>query len=655
MEIIIADNAGFCFGVKRAMDMAEESVETIDENLFSYGPLIHNPQVVEKLRGEGLEPISNIDECPEKSNIIIRSHGISKEVEDDLTNRGHDLIDTTCPFVKAVHKKVEDFEQKGYNVIIIGNSDHPEVIGINGWCNNKAYIVNSIEDVEKIPDMTDVCVVSQTTNTKDKFVQVSEAIKNRFENVQIFNTICSATKKRQESAYDLAKKVDAMVVIGGYQSSNTKKLAEISKEVCKNVFHIETIDDLSLQRLSEFNTIGVTAGASTPDWIIKEAVKAMDNLDNMDSMDMMEAIERSFTKINRGDIIEGEVLFVTDKEVMVNINYTSDGIISINELSNDPDVQPRDLFSQGDKISVYVMRTDDGEGNVVLSSKRVKDMKSWDVLEEKFESGELLDVKVSRVVKGGLIVLVEGINGFIPASHASARYVTDLDQFIGEEFKVKILDFDKQKRRLVLSRKEVEQKELADVRSELWDTLEVGQITEGTVQRLTNFGAFVDLGGVDGLIHISDLSWNRIKHPSEIVNPGDKVEVKVLDFDKERNRISLGLKQTEEKPWDVFNANRKVGDVVEGTVVNLLDFGAFVRLEEGVDGLLHVSQISHDHVNKPADVLELGQKIEVKIIDIDAEKEKISLSKKEAEEPVVEETVSEDSEVTIEDMVTDQE
>lgn len=629
MDIIIADHAGYCFGVNRAVNIAQDSIEKYN-NIVSYGPLIHNAQEVARLESKGLKQLSENDNMDKLENVVIRSHGISKIHKNDMESRGINVIDTTCPFVKAVYKRVEEFSNKGYNIVIIGNSDHPEVIGINSYCNNNAYIINSYEDVEKMPYLEKVCVVSQTTNREEFFLTLVEKLEEKHKSVEVFNTICSATTNRQNAAYDLAKSVDAMIVIGGYHSSNTNKLVEISKKACKNVFHIETIDDMSLERLSNFNTIGITAGASTPDWIIKEAVKAMNNFDNNE---MMEAIEKSFTRINKGDIIEGEVIFVTDKEVMVNINYSSDGIIAKDEISNEENVNPKDLFKEGDKVTVYVVRTDDGEGNVVLSAKRVKDMKSWDVLEEKFENKTLLPVKVQKVVKGGLIVLVEGVNGFIPASHVSARYVTDLSEFVGKEFNVTILDFDKQKRRLVLSRKNVEQKELEEVREELWENLEVGKKVEGTVQRLTNFGAFVDLGGVDGLIHISDLSWNRIKHPSEVVNPGDKVEVEVLDFDKTKNRISLGLKQTLQKPWDLFNEKCKVGDIVEGTVVNLLDFGAFVRLGQGVDGLLHVSEISPEHVDKPADVLDMGQKINVKIIDINADEEKVSLSKKEVDFP----------------------
>ncbi|WFA09723.1 bifunctional 4-hydroxy-3-methylbut-2-enyl diphosphate reductase/30S ribosomal protein S1 [Tissierella sp. Yu-01] len=625
MEIVIAKNAGVCFGVKRALELAYEQSENASGKVYSYGPLVHNPQVVTELENRGVATIDEIDNI-EEGNLIVRSHGVPKNIIDKIKVKNINLVDCTCPYVSKVHKKVEEYYNRGYDIIIIGDKTHPEVIGINGWCNNKAYIINSEEEANLLPYLENICVVSQTTNTLEKFDNLVEIIKNKANNINIDNTICNATKVRQESTADVAKSVEAMIVLGGKNSSNTRKLVEISKKYCNNVFHVETIKDLSLQDIQIFNTIGITAGASTPDWIIKEAVEAMDNL-NKD--EMMEAIESSFKRIHRGEIVKGTVLYVTDNEVMVNINYKSDGIIHRDELSRDPDAKPKDLFNVGDEINVYVLRIDDGEGNVVLSSKRVEDVKNWDVLEEAYNKKSEIDCKVLNAVKGGLTVLVLGINGFMPASHVSVNFVTDLSKFKGQTFKVRIIDFDKEKRRVVVSRKEVEREELDKKVAQLWGNLEVDTIIEGTVQRLTDFGAFVDLGGVDGLIHISDLSWNRVKHPSEVLKPGQKVEVRVLSLDKEKNRISLGLKQTIAEPWEVFINNVKVDDIVEGRIVNLLDFGAFVRLKEGVDGLLHVSQISKEHVNKPSDVLKIGETVKVKVIEINEEEKRISLSSKE--------------------------
>ncbi|CAK7016855.1 bifunctional 4-hydroxy-3-methylbut-2-enyl diphosphate reductase/30S ribosomal protein S1 [Tissierella sp.] len=651
MEIIIADNAGFCFGVKRAVDIASDELLSSNKDIYSLGPLIHNSQVVKKFEEKGLKTIDNIEGIQD-SRIIIRSHGVSKSVIDKINKMNLDIIDSTCPYVRSVHKRVEEYQNQGYNIVIIGDPDHPEVIGINGWCNDKAFIVNSLEEATNLPKMDKICIVSQTTNTQEKFETISKLINEKGNEVKIFNTICNATNLRQESCKEVASKVDAMIVIGGYHSSNTNKLVEISKKYCNNVYHIETSKELPLQMLSKFNKIGITAGASTPDWIIKEVVEIMDNINNNE---MMEAIENSFTRIHRGDVLKGEVIYVTNNEVMVNINYKSDGIVNREELSNDPDLKPKDLYKVGDEIDVYVVKLDDGEGNVVLSAKRVNDFKNWDIIEKLFNDKERVECKVLNSIKGGLSVLVHGVSGFMPASQVSTNFVSDLGVYKGKTLVAKIIDFDKEKKRVILSRKEVEREELNNRRKELWANLEVDQIVEGVVQRLTDFGAFVDLGGVDGLIHISDLSWNRVKHPSNVVKEGQKVLVRVLSLDKEKNRISLGLKQTIEEPWSAFSKNINVGDIVEGTVVNLLDFGAFVRVKEGVDGLLHVSQISKEHINKPSDVLKVGEKINVKVIDINEEDRKISLSLKDAIETndVVEENIilNEEPEVTIGDIV----
>jgi 4-hydroxy-3-methylbut-2-enyl diphosphate reductase len=645
LEIILAENAGFCFGVDRAVRMTEEELSKTDSSVYSYGPLIHNPQAVKALEAKGLETIDRFEDISE-GRIIVRSHGVPEETINDIKELGLHLVDCTCPYVLAVHKKVRDYSSKGYSIVIIGDKDHPEVVGINGWCENQAHIVNSAEDAKALPDLEKSCVVSQTTNRLDKFLELSGIVEEKSQETVLFNTICNATKLRQEAAEEVAKKVDAMIVIGGKHSSNTIKLAEISSRHCKNVFHIETIEEFALQRLQNFNTIGITAGASTPDWIIKEAVKVMENY-NKD--EMMEAIESSFKRINRGDVLKGTVLYVTNNEVMVNINYKSDGIIDRSEISKEQDADPKELFKVGDEIDVYVMKLDDGEGNVVLSAKRVDFIKDWEILEESFKNEEILEVKVLNAVKGGLTVLVNGVNGFMPASQISMNYVSDLNQFKGQTLNAKIIDFDIQKRRMILSRKAVEKVEVEKKRAELWETIEEGKMLTGVVQRLTDFGAFVDLGGIDGLIHISDLAWFRVKHPSEVLKEGDNVEVKVLAFDKEKNRISLGLKQTTEEPWEVFLKDYKVGDVIDGEVVNILDFGAFVRVIKGVDGLLHVSQISKDHVEKPSDVLKVGDKVTVKITEINEADKKISLSAKDAietdepadEAPAVEEEAEE--------------
>lgn len=629
MNIIIAEHAGFCFGVKRAVETAERILKESDSlDLYSLGPLVHNSQVVEKFNNEGLTVVEDINSI-DTGKIIIRSHGIPESLQKLIEDKNIELIDCTCPFVKSVHNKVNNYYKEGYQIVIIGDKNHPEVIGINGWCNNDAIIINNEEEARKLPHYDKICIVSQTTNTFDKFNNLSNIIQTKGNEVKTFNTICNATQKRQSACEELAKKVEAMIVIGGYHSSNTNKLVEVSKRYCSNTYHIEVAKELPLQELSKFNTIGITAGASTPDWIIKEVVDTMNNINNEE---MSDAIEKSFKRISRGDIVKGKVIYVTDSEVMVNINYKSDGIITKDELSSDPEVNPKDLFKEGDDIEVYVLKLDDGEGNVVLSYKRLESIRGWDKLEEAYNNKAIVECKVLSDIKGGLSVLVNGIKGFIPASQVSLKYVDDLSKYKSMKLNARIIDFDRDKNRVVLSSKEVEKEELEKKQEELWNSLKVGDIIEGRVVRLADFGAFVDLGGIDGLIHISDLSWFRINSPSEIVNVGDTVKVQILDFDRSKNKISLGLKQTLPKPWDVFVQNKKIGDIVTGKVVSLQDFGAFIRLDEGVEGLVHVSQISTEHVRKPSDKLKVGDIVTVKIMDINEEDNRISLSMKAIEE-----------------------
>ena len=629
MEVIISKNAGFCFGVERAINTALKTLEN-EEIVYSYGPLVHNQQVVDYLEDKGIITVDSIGGLIGKDTgaVIIRSHGLPKHTIEEIEKLGFKIVDCTCPFVKSVHKKVSEYSSKGYNIIIVGDKDHPEVIGINGWCDNQAYIVNTIEDANNLDFMDKICIVSQTTNNIDKFTKISKIVEEKANEAIIFNTICNATRLRQESAAELAKQVDTMIVLGGNNSSNTKKLSDISKIYNDNVYLLESISEISLQELNKFNKIGITAGASTPDWIIKEAVRVMENF-NKD--EMMEAIDSSFKRINRGDVLKGTVLYVTNNEVMVNINYKSDGIIQKEELSKDSNVNPKDIFKVGDEIDVYVLKLDDGEGNVVLSTKRVEYLKDWEKLEDKFKNDEIVEAKVKNVVKGGLIASINGINGFIPASQISVKFVKDLNQFVGKILKCKIIDFDVEKKKLILSSKAVEKEEKDKKKKDLWENIHENDIIKGRVQRITDFGAFVDVGGVDGLIHISDMAWYRIKHPSEVLKEGQEVEVKVLSIDQEKGKISLGLKQTLQEPWEEFIQNYKVGDVVEGEIVNLLDFGAFVRLINGVDGLLHVSQISNDHIEKPSDVLKIGDKIKVEIVDIDEENKKVNLSHKNVE------------------------
>lgn len=619
MIIKIADHAGFCGGVKRAVKIAEEAV-SFKGDTYSLGPIVHNKQQTEALEKKGLQVLEDYKE-QETGNIVIRSHGAVKSVVEDMENRGFNVIDATCPVLLKIYKKIKEKEEE-YQIVIIGDPEHPEIIGIAGQLEQKPIIVNTKDEAEKIKNQEKLYIISQTTNRMEKFLELSDIIDRSNAYVLIDNTICNATRNRQQATEELSKDVEAMITIGGLNSSNTNKLYEITKKHCKNTFRIETVDDLSLQEVLKFNTIGITAGASTPDWIIEEVVNVMDNY----SKDFMEQVEDSITKIYPKDIVKGRVLYVRDNEVAVDIGYRSDGLIKHDEISSDESVKPQDLFKPEQEIEVYVIKMDDGEGNVVLSTRRVEGLKNWENLVDAYNADETVEAQVVREVKGGLLATVKGINAFIPGSQVTTHYVKDLSQYVGQTLECKIINVDDRKKRLVLSSRKIQEQEQQVKIDEAWENINVDETIKGTVQRLTDFGAFVDLGGVDGLIHISDISWKRIKHPSDVLNVGDEVEVIVLRANKERNRISLGLKQLTKKPFDEFVENNKEGDVVKGEVVNLLDFGAFVRLQEGVEGLVHVSQISYDHVEKPSDELEVGQELDVKILEINPENKRIALS-----------------------------
>lgn len=627
MEIIIAEHAGFCFGVKRIIEMAEEELE--NGPLTSFGQIIHNLDETNRLREKGLVISEKLEEISTK-NVLIRAHGLSKREKDDIIKDNYALFDGTCPVLIKIYEKIQKKEDEGYGLLIIGDEKHPEIIAIKGHSKKEesVQIVNTKEEAEKVTG-SKLYVISQTTNTREKFETLSKIILDNNADVVVDNTICMATRNRQEKAVELAKQVDAMIIIGGKNSSNSNKLAEMARSVNENTYFIENAKDLPLAEVLSYKKVGLSAGASTPDWVIEEVVNIMEDLTQEELMDQ---IEDSMQQIRPREIVNGTVIYVTEDEVMVNIGYQSDGIISLGELSSDSEKTPKDLFEEGDDIEVYVIKLDDGEGNVVLSTRRVEAVQAWKDLVVKYENEENVTATINRVVKGGLIAEVEGITAFMPGSHVSDHFVKNLEKFVGEELESRIINLDERKRRLVISHKVVLEEKKKEIMDKAWESIEVDAVLTGKVQRLVDFGAFVDLGGVDGLIHISDISWNRIGHPSEVLEEGQEVEVKVLRANRERNRISLGLKQLEEKPFEKFMSNHNEGDVIKGEVVNLVDFGAFVRLEEGVEGLVHISEIAHRHIEKPSDELNIGQEVEVKILDINPEERRIALSIKATQE-----------------------
>lgn len=628
MEIKIAPSAGFCFGVRRIDALARESLQD-GSPVFSYGPLIHNPQYVAALKKEGLgilSDLSALSHLPSDSRILIRAHGLLQEDRTRLQTAGFDLIDGICPVLEAIYEKGQAANEAGRQIVIVGDPTHPEVCAMKSYWAGDTVVIASEAQARAFMPQRPLYILSQTTNRQDYFDAICALLLEKQPEAQKLNTICQATRNRQEAAALLAQEVDAMIVIGGNTSSNTEKLFQVCKKYCPNVVKIETFDQLSLHYWSSFNRIGITAGASTPDWIIEEVVRRMDNFTNED---FMEQVEDSLVRISPRDIVKGEVIAVKEDEVFVDIHFRADGILKAEEMTDEERANPKEAFHEGDEIDVYVIKLDDGEGNVALSTHRVEGLKHWQQLVDMYEAGDSVEAHVTGENRGGLVVKVMGVNGFIPASQITTYFVKNFKQFVGETLPCKILSIDERKRRVVLSSRAVREEQLDDV----WDKIVVGEQVKGKVVRMTDFGAFVDLGGVDGLIHVSDIAWQRIEKPSDVLEIGQELEPVVLKANRERNRISLGLKQLQPKPFDIFAQNNKAGDIVKGKVVNMLDFGAFVRLKEGVEGLIHVSQIANRHVEKPSDELNIGDEVEVKILDIDMERQRIALSTRVLNEP----------------------
>ena len=632
MEVILAKTAGFCFGVKLAVDCVYDKSK--NDKIYTYGPIIHNKNVVKELEKQGVEIIEDLEKDI-NGKVIIRSHGVPPKVYELLNKKNLEYIDCTCPFVKKIHRIVDENYKNGKNIIIIGNKNHPEIIGINGFCNNTALIANNIEEFNNlyIDPNKDYVLVSQTTYDTTTFQKLIDSIK--VNNIQIFNTICNATNDRQKEALELSKQVDYMIVLGDTNSSNTQKLYEICKKNCKNTYLCETIEDLQLNISKKNVKIGITAGASTPSAIIKEALNRMSEIENMSFEEML---NESFKTLHSGSVLKGSVIRVTDNEVFVNLGYKADGIIEKSEFSNDENINLKNEVSVGDEIEVYVIKVNDGDGNVVLSKKRLEMNKGLDELEEAFNNKSVLKGKIIDVIKGGLVASINNVRVFVPSSQISNKFVKDLNSFKGQELDFNIIEFNKAKRRIIAGRRDLVQTLEDEAKAKIYDSIKAGDKLEGTVSRIVDFGAFVDLGGVDGLIHISELSWGRVKKVTDVLKEGDKVTVYVLSVDKDKNKISLSLKDVNQNPWILAKDKYKLSDIVEGKVVRIVDFGAFVELEEGVDGLVHISQISQKHIAKPEEVLSIGQVVKAKITEVDTDNKKISLSIKEVDSQNEEDT-----------------
>ncbi|MDO4976369.1 MAG: bifunctional 4-hydroxy-3-methylbut-2-enyl diphosphate reductase/30S ribosomal protein S1 [Eubacteriales bacterium] len=622
MEINIAKSAGFCFGVRRAVERVYE--EAVHKDVYTYGPIIHNEEVVADLERQGVHVIDDSSEFSklEKGTIIIRSHGVPRKIYQEIEQAGLGLVDATCPFVRKIHKIVDKESKEGRVVVIIGNNHHPEVEGIMGWCNTPPIVVENREQAEfmNLAEGTAVSIVSQTTFNYNKFHYLVEIISKKGYDINVFNTICNATEERQTEARTLAQESDAMIVIGGKHSSNTQKLFEISKKECSNTFYIQTVHDLNMENFRNTRKVGITAGASTPNNIIKEVHESMAEM----SFDQM--LEESFKTIRNGEVVTGTIIDVKEDEIILNIGYKADGIISRQEYSNDQNLDLTTVANVGDEMEAKVLKVNDGEGQVLLTYKRLKAEKGNKRLEEAFNNKEVLTATVAKVLDGGLSVVVEETRVFIPASLVSDTYEKNLKKYDGQEIEFVITEFNPRKRRIIGDRKQLLIADKKAKQEALFAKIEAGMTVEGTVKNVTDFGAFIDLGGADGLLHISEMSWGRVENPKKVFTVGETMNVLIKDIQGEK--IALSLKFPESNPW--LNAEEKyaVGNVVEGKVARMTDFGAFVELEPGVDALLHVSQIAKEHIEKPADVLKVGQEITAKVVDFKKEDRKISLSVK---------------------------
>lgn len=645
-EIIRADHSGFCFGVREAIEKAEKAAESCLGPIYSCGSLIHNKLVTDKLMKQGIKVIESPEEAEPGATVIIRSHGEGQAFYEIAQKRQLNLVDATCPFVARIHDLVRAAKEKGENVVIVGDKNHPEVKGIDGWCDNSAIIVDSAEAAEQIQE-DDLFLVAQTTIQRVLFDEVLKVLQDKGKKVSVNNTICSATANRQKSCMETAKKVELMVVLGDRKSSNTKKLYDISKKYCDNAYFIENIEDLPLKQVEKCNRIGVAAGASTPECLIKEVIANMSEItlenNEMNSMDdLMDEIEKSLRLPRGGEIVTGKVHQVTEKEIIVNLGCKKDGIIPSDEITVEGDQKLTDLYQEGDEIQAKVVKTDDGDGSILLSKKKLEVGEHWDEINQALEDKSNIEVKVVRPVNGGVIAAYKEVSGFIPLSQLSDRYVENAEEFVGQVLTVKVSRVDQRRGKAVFSHKMYLNEEKNKRIAEIWEGLSVDDVVEGTVMRFTDYGAFVDIGGIDGLLHISEISWGKLKHPQEVLSIGDKIRVKVLSMNAEKGKISLGLKQNQPEPWSVINDKYEVGQVVNGKVVQIKEYGAFVELEPGLDGLVHISEVAHKRVGNIADELSVGQEVSAKILEIDQERRRISLSIKEtldeADEPVAEAT-----------------
>ena len=629
MTVRVAKSAGFCYGVRRAVDMAEKAAA--QGPVYLLGHITHNDHVIRRLEGMGAVTISAPEEAPEGSTVLIRAHGEPDGVCRTLEARGCRVLDATCPNVARIHDIVREAEGMGRVPVIVGEADHPEILGILG-CTRRGIVVSSWDQLEqimkKVPDFPDtpLSFVSQTTAILSEWEKIVENAKKVCTNAEFFDTICNATSKRQSEALELAAQCDAMIVIGDPKSSNTRRLTQLCAGTCPVVIQTEWGTDIDREQFGRICTLGITAGASTPEWIIKEVSNKMSDEIMEIEQSFAEMLEESFKILNTGDRVTGTVAAITPTEVQVELGVKYPGTIPLSELSDDPDVKVEDIAKVGQEIEAIVMLVSDRDCVVKLSKKRLDADKNWEIVENAVENKDVLEGIITEENKGGLVASVKGIRVFIPASQSGKPRGADLSEMVKTRVQLRITEVNRARRRVVGSIRAVASEARAAAAAEIWNNIEVGKRYSGTVKSLTSYGAFVDIGGVDGMVHISELSWSRIKTPSEVVSVGDPIEVYVISFDPEKKKISLGVKDHSQEPWTVFTGKYSVGDVAPVRVVKLMTFGAFAEIVPGVDGLIHISQLADHRVEKPGDVVSEGETVDAKITAIDEENKKVSLS-----------------------------
>jgi len=633
MEVIQAKSAGFCYGVERAVRMAEETARA-NNGCVMLGSIIHNANVVAELEALGARQVSGPEEIRPGDTVLIRAHGEKKQVLQHLQEIGASYVDATCPNVLRVQQIVAQADEEGRIPLIIGEPHHPEVMGVASW-SERSLIFSGPEELmcwlQEDPARRDlpVTMVAQTTCIRAIWEKSEKILKKECTNAKIFDTICNATHKRQSEAAELAAKVDVMVVVGDRKSANTKHLTEICSEKCSAVVQIERAEELSSDFLIGCSVAGLTAGASTPAGIIKEVYTTMsEEIKTMEAMEesFEEMLEKSFKTLNTGEKVTGIVTAIGPTEVQVDLGTKQAGYIDLEELSAEPGVKPEDVVKVGDEVELFVIRVNDVDGYAKLSKKRLDAVKVWEDIEEARENKTTLEGKVTEENKGGIVVNVKGVRVFVPASQSGLARGAELSALIGETVSLRITEVNRARRRVVGSIRAVAYEARQAAQAAIWDSIEEGKRYTGTVKSMTSYGVFVDIGGVDGMVHISELSWSRIKNPAEVVAVGDTLDVYVISFDAEKRKISLGVKDRSTNPWEKFVSTYQVGDVANVRIVKLMTFGAFAEVVPGVDGLIHISQIADRRIEKPGDVLSEGQMVDAKITAIDEEKQKISLS-----------------------------